>query len=85
MPDVVVEMARTIACRTRLGILQALGEGRSVSEILEMTGVSQPAVSYHLGRLLQVGLVRVRRSGRRRIYGLGPRRLYLGLQEKTVK
>jgi len=45
----------------------ALGE-RPVGEIVDSLGLTQPSVSKHLRVLLQVGLVNVRRDGRRMLY-----------------
>ena len=44
-----------------------IGE-RQVSEIVTAIGLDQPSVSKHLGVLREVGLVRVRRNGRHRLY-----------------
>ncbi len=41
---------------------------RQVSEIVVAVGLDQPSVSKHLGVLRRVGLVRVRRNGRHRLY-----------------
>ena len=41
---------------------------RQVGEIVDAIGIDQPSVSKHLGVLRQVGLVRVRRNGRHRLY-----------------
>jgi len=41
---------------------------RQVGEIVAAIGIDQPSVSKHLGVLRQVGLVRVRRNGRHRLY-----------------
>lgn len=41
---------------------------REVGEIVIAVGIDQPSVSKHLGVLRRVGLVRVRRSGRHRLY-----------------
>jgi DNA-binding transcriptional ArsR family regulator len=43
-------------------------EERSVGEIADAIGVEQPSVSKHLQVLLNVGLVTVRRDGRRTLY-----------------
>jgi DNA-binding transcriptional ArsR family regulator len=45
----------------------------TVSELTELAGVSQPAVSQHLAVLRRARLVRSRRDGRRRLYRLDPR------------
>jgi DNA-binding transcriptional ArsR family regulator len=41
---------------------------RPVGEIVESLGLEQPSVSKHLRVLLEVGLVHVRRDGRRMLY-----------------
>jgi DNA-binding transcriptional ArsR family regulator len=54
--------------RQILGLL-AQGE-RSVGELVEQLGLAQPAVSKHLQVLRDVGVVRAREDGRRRVYRL---------------
>ena len=44
------------------------GDERGVGEIVVAIGLDQPSVSKHLGVLREVGLVRVRRNGRHRLY-----------------
>jgi DNA-binding transcriptional ArsR family regulator len=44
------------------------GEERSVNEIVDALGLEQPSVSKHLQVLRDVGLVTVRRDGRRIFY-----------------
>jgi DNA-binding transcriptional ArsR family regulator len=41
---------------------------RPVGEIVDLMGMEQPSVSKHLRVLLEVGLVNVRRDGRRMLY-----------------
>ncbi len=56
--------------------LDALGAGeRSVGELVTTLGLPQPQVSKHLGALRRVGLVRVRREGKRRLYSVDAGRL----------
>ena len=45
---------------------------RSVTELAEAAGASQPAASQHLRVLRETGLVKQRRDGRRRLYRLTP-------------
>lgn len=53
----------------RRQILVYLAESeRQVGEIVCALGLDQPSVSKHLGVLREVGLVRVRRNGRHRLY-----------------
>jgi DNA-binding transcriptional ArsR family regulator len=61
---------RTLADPTRRGIFERLcrqGE-QTVGTLTVQAGVSQPAVSKHLGLLRQAGLVRDRRQGRQTHY-----------------
>ncbi len=60
----------------RRQLLDAIGARElSVNAIVELLGWPQPMVSKHLGVLKQVGLVRERRVGRRRMYRLNAVRL----------
>jgi DNA-binding transcriptional ArsR family regulator len=53
----------------RRHILEFLaGEERSVGDIADAIELNQPSVSKHLHVLLDVGLVRARRDGRRTMY-----------------
>jgi DNA-binding transcriptional ArsR family regulator len=65
-----------IACATRRELLDALiRRERSVTELVEILGVSQPAVSQHLKVLREAKLVTERREGRFRFYRLHARPL----------
>ena len=56
---------------SRRQILDLLRDGeRSVSELVEHVGLSQPGVSKHLKVLREAGLVQVRPEGKVRWYGL---------------
>ena len=60
----------------RRQILDALITGeKPVGEIVNDLSMSQPQVSKHLRVLSEVGLVRCRAEGRRRLYSLEPARL----------
>ncbi len=60
----------------RREILDALITGeKPVGEIVSDLSMSQPQVSKHLRVLSEVGLVRCRAEGRRRLYCLEPARL----------
>jgi DNA-binding transcriptional ArsR family regulator len=60
----------------RRRILETLeDEELSVNEIVAKLGWPQPLVSKHLNVLKQVGLVRERKDGRRRLYRANPQRL----------
>src|SRR5512133_80483 len=69
----------------RREILDALMAGeKAVGAIVNGLSMSQPQVSKHLRVLSEVGLVRCRAEGRRRLYRLEPVRLR-PLQEWLVK
>ena len=56
---------------TRRAVLEVLRAGpKPVGRIAEVLPVSRPAVSQHLRVLKDAGLVRLRRVGTRRLYGL---------------
>lgn len=64
-----------IAEPTRRRILDALRPGdRSVGELVDTLGVSQPTVSKHLKVLREAGLVTTRADGQRRFYAVDPAR-----------
>lgn len=81
----IVDMARgaadadvfsAIADPTRRRMLDLLAEGeRAVSDLVAAFSLTQPSISDHLRVLREVGLVRVRREGRRRLYQLNPGKL----------
>ena len=79
MPDPHDTLFRTLADPTRRAIFERLcreGE-QTVGALTVRAGVSQPAVSKHLGVLKQAGLVRGRHQGRETHYsaeagGLSP-------------
>jgi ArsR family transcriptional regulator len=57
----------------RLRIVRRLASGdATVAELVAQVGLSQPLVSWHIGRLRAAGLVRTRRSGRETICRLVP-------------
>lgn len=63
----------TIAEPTRRRVLDLLRErDRTVNELVEVLGMSQPAVSKHLRVLRDAGLVEARVDAQRRIYTLCP-------------
>lgn len=62
---------------TRRAIFERLSKGgeMTVHALTDPSGVSQPAVSKHLGALKLVGLVRGRRDGRETYYRAEPKAL----------
>jgi len=70
------DVFNAIAEPQRREILVLLRSGeRPVNELAEALGLTQPGASKHLRVLRQVGLVRDRREGKRRVYGLDARKL----------
>jgi DNA-binding transcriptional ArsR family regulator len=61
--------------RREIVSLLATGSPRAVGELVDATGLAQPAVSKHLAVLRAVGLVSVRRAGKSRLYALNPTEL----------
>lgn len=57
----------------RLRIVRRLAQGEaSVNELIDHVGLSQPLVSWHLGKLRLAGLVETRRAGRETVTRLIP-------------
>ena len=70
------DVFNAIAEARRREILDVLMTGeKAVGEIVSELSMSQPQVSKHLRVLSEVGLVRCRAEGRRRLYRLEPARL----------
>jgi len=70
------DVFNAVAEARRREILDALITGeKAVGAIVDDLSMSQPQVSKHLRVLSEVGLVRCRAEGRRRLYSLEPARL----------
>jgi ArsR family transcriptional regulator len=64
---------KVLADVNRLRMLRALADGpATVTELVESVGLSQPLVSWHLGKLREVGLVKARRLGRVTLHTIVP-------------
>jgi ArsR family transcriptional regulator, arsenate/arsenite/antimonite-responsive transcriptional repressor len=64
---------KALADVNRLRIVQRLAEGEAtVTELIQRVGLSQPLVSWHLGRLRVAGLIQTRRVGRETVSRLLP-------------
>jgi DNA-binding transcriptional ArsR family regulator len=68
------ELFKTLADPTRRAIFEHLARDgeQTVRALTDRAGVSQPAVSKHLGVLKNAGLVRDRRDGRQTHYSARP-------------
>jgi ArsR family transcriptional regulator, arsenate/arsenite/antimonite-responsive transcriptional repressor len=75
-PDDLRELRRfhkTLADVNRLRICRVLADRpATVTELIEAVGLSQPLVSWHLGKLREVGLVTARRNGRETVHTIVP-------------
>jgi DNA-binding transcriptional ArsR family regulator len=84
------DVFNAIADMHRREVLDALIEGeKAVGAIASDLSMSQPQVSKHLRVLSEVGLVRFRAEGRRRLYRLEPAHLqpfrdWLGKYERAL-
>lgn len=68
---------KVISDATRLSILYILKENkRSVSEIIELTGIEQSAISHQLRILKDARLVRSTRAGKSMIYQLDDEHIF---------
>jgi ArsR family transcriptional regulator len=67
---------KALADVNRLRIVRRLAQAdATVRELIEHVGLSQPLVSWHIGRLRVAGLVETRRSGRETVCRLRPEAL----------
>lgn len=70
------DVFNAVAEPQRRDILVLLRAGeRSVTELAQEVGITQPGASKHLRVLREVGLVRDRREGKQRLYSLDARGL----------
>jgi ArsR family transcriptional regulator len=84
---------KALADVNRLRMVKRLAEGpATVGELIETVGLSQPLVSWHIGRLKAAGVVETHRSGREVFCQLRPnvfaevaesQRILLGLSSPT--
>jgi DNA-binding transcriptional ArsR family regulator len=76
------KLFRGFADPSRLMLIEVLRKGkRSVGELVEITGLSQPNVSNHLRCLADCDLVKKERDGRYIYYSLSDRRITTILQK----
>ena len=74
--DLQAKLFRGFADPSRLSILEALlDQERTVSDLVETTGFTQPNVSNHLSCLRDCGLVTVRQQGRFAYYTISDDRV----------
>ncbi len=74
--DATTRVFRALSDPTRRSILERLAEGEhSVTELVELFEISQPAITKHLNVLQKSGLVSRRQDGRRRMVRAKPNAL----------
>lgn len=74
--EIKAKLFRGFSDPSRLSIIEALRDGqKSVGELVEITGLSQPNVSNHLRCLADCDLVRSERNGRHIHYRLSDDRI----------
>lgn len=73
-----VEVFSALASEPRLQIVERLIKGQlECQEILEASKLSQPAISYHLGKLEHAGILVKKKRGARNCYHLNCRLISL--------
>lgn len=71
-----LSFARALSDETRQELMRlCCCEWRSVGELADALGVTQPTASHHLALLREAGLVKMRRKGRQTFYTLNQARV----------
>lgn len=74
--DIAAEYMKVLANRSRLVVMcNITREPHSVSELVEITGMSQPALSHQLAKLREDGMVKTQRKGKEIYYSIANRQL----------
>lgn len=77
---------RILGDKTRLSMLRLIQmKDCCVCEFVEIFNMSQPAISQHMRRLKEAGLVNERRSGKWIIYSLNQENRYYSLLQDVLK
>jgi hypothetical protein len=74
--ELLLEFFKALADQSRLTMLGVLAQGeRSVGDLAEVLGLTEPTVSHHLNKLRAAALVMLRTQGNHRFYRLNTARL----------
>jgi DNA-binding transcriptional ArsR family regulator len=74
--DTATGYMKVLANRSRLMVMcKITREPHSVSELVELTGMSQPALSHQLAKLRDDGMVKTERRGKEIYYSIANRKL----------
>lgn len=69
-------VCKSLSDGTRLQILQMLAAGEQCAcKLLEAFSITQPTLSYHMKKLVESGLVKVRKAGKWNYYSIDCRTL----------
>ena len=69
-----IEVFSALASEQRLRIVEMLADGKlECKEIIAGLGLSQPAISYHLGKLERAGILKKERHGTHNCYEISKR------------
>lgn len=70
----VAEICKVLSDPHRLRIMRALVDGeKCASELLEAFSISQPTLSHHMKTLVEAGLLKIRKVGKRTYYAIDKR------------
>ncbi len=76
MKSQIAEIFKALSCDNRLKILELLSKGkRCFCEISEALNVDMSTISRHVSELSRVGLVSVRKEGKRKILSIADERV----------
>lgn len=71
-----LHMMKALADENRLTMLRMMAkQERTVTEMAQMTGLSEPTVSHHVSKLHTAGFLQLRMAGNQRFYSMNPRQL----------
>lgn len=67
LPPHCIDYFKVLAVHTRFIIFQYLKHNSNItiSHLVKLVGLTQPTVTFHINKLIKVGLVRKRKIGRR--------------------
>ena len=82
-PDPVLAITRALGCQTRLHVLRVVGnapDGLRLRDVTRAAGIAPSTTCYHLGILLEAGLLTKKRKGCRCVYTLADTRYSLAIE-----
>lgn len=70
----VADICKVLSDPHRIQIMRALVDGeKCASELLEAFSISQPTLSHHMKTLVEAGLLKIRKVGKRTYYAINKR------------